>query len=615
MKSILTLIFLSGFFISGLGAVDINDESVDILKHSRIYVDRDNNQTIRTITRADAQFTAHQKAFIILGTDHKYPLWITFTLTNPSETTQHRVLSLDDMQIETITLYTEESNGSFSEAYAGTLHREAFRGVRMPHFDIALPPRTTKTFYLKIQSPYFPLYFKVIVSTKDFFLQEDIREHVVWAFTFAILMTILIYNFSLFALTKITIYFYYALHVLGLMTSKKFILGLMFYLLPMEDPWFAVKQAQSIVYFSAFGALTIILFTRHFLQTKQYPRIDSSLNYLLGAILLFTLLHNPDAPEFKLVATLFLFTIVYVMLVGIYALIRKNKYAKYFVFAWSLSLLAIIGAILQSVGAWDGKYLFAYYYETLMLTEVFLFSLAISRNINEINNEKEALSKRLINQKKNETIRLEKVVREKTKDLNDELENNQLLLQELNHRVKNNMQFITSLYALKLQESHDENLKENLRDVERKVLAMGEVHRMLTNSDIAHIKANDYFEKLITTIGESFELDAITFEFDINTDLKVEEAIYCGLIVNELITNAVKYAFNERGGVIRISLGEDETYKYLEVSDNGVGMPDTHESGFGKMMIEALTVQQLNGTIESTTENGTKIKIIFPKSA
>jgi two-component sensor histidine kinase len=174
------------------------------------------------------------------------------------------------------------------------------------------------------------------------------------------------------------------------------------------------------------------------------------------------------------------------------------------------------------------------------------------------------------------------------------------------------MQFITSLYALKLNDNNDEFIQEKLYDVERKIHAMSIVHQMLYNQkDIVNIDAKEYFEKVLQNIKESFELENITFELDINTFLDIEEAIYCGLIVNELVTNAIKHAFDSSGGIIKISLNSVNNGTLLEVSDNGVGKSANTKANFGEMMVESLATEQLEGKLQVVVDHGTHISLWF----
>jgi two-component sensor histidine kinase len=196
---------------------------------------------------------------------------------------------------------------------------------------------------------------------------------------------------------------------------------------------------------------------------------------------------------------------------------------------------------------------------------------------------------------------LNNLVNERTQSLNEALQTQKILLHELHHRVKNNMQFITSLYALKLYNSGDPKIDEKLKDIESKIKAMGHVHEMLyQQDDIEYIEAKLYFEKLINEISKGFDFKNISIKMD--TDhivLNAYEAIYCGLILNELIINAVKYAFESDGGEIVITIYVQDEKKVLEVADNGKGLKDEDfNRSFGLLMVKSLSVEQLKGSFE-----------------
>lgn len=272
-----------------------------------------------------------------------------------------------------------------------------------------------------------------------------------------------------------------------------------------------------------------------------------------------------------------------------------------------MMMVAMVFVFFSTEGIYDFLSYYPYTLETGIFLEAILFSFALADRI-------KILQKKLLVQQQSESQRLKSKVEAKTKDLNLALNEKEILLQELLHRVKNNMQFIISLYALKLEGAKEDEIPEKIKDVERKVLAMSQVHQMLyRQKNIHNIEASEYFKKIVQTIKDSFDLQEILFTYKIKSELEMEEAIYCGLIVNELVTNAVKYAFLDKKGEINIELIEDKKNKYLSVKDDGVGLKKDIKTGFGKIMIDALAINQLKGTIKTENNNGTKIKIQFPK--
>jgi len=614
MKIILKSIILFVLFIHYANAKAIinDDKKVIVFEKSEIYYDKSNQENIDTLIQKPELFQAYHKEYINNWLQNQYPVWIKFTLVNPTLNTLDRTLSFDEYFIEHIELYTTKDNIVLDKKLAGYKHREKFNGIIQPHFELELPPNTETTYYIKVFIPSYSTSFKATLSTYESFINEDIKYHLMLALFICILVTVCIYNFILFFLTKDSIYFYYALYILGILAAKRVHFLITLYIFPLEDPSVVQQEIDLIIYGTNFTALSMILFTQHFLHTKSYPKLHTSLNFFIGLILVHSVVTSPTFLTYNEIAVFYLFLMLYLFFIGFYALYKKNKNALYFIFGWGLSVFAWISITLNSMNIWNFRYDFYYLTELLIVIEVFLFSYVIAKNIKELNNDKMQLSQKLVEQKENENIRLEKEVNEKTAHLNEELKTNTILLQELNHRVKNNMQFITSLYALKLGDNVD--VQDKLQDVERKVLAMSQVHQMLyTQKNLNYIQADDYFETIIKNIQESFNQENIKFIYDIQINLNIEEAIYCGLILNELVTNAMKYAFAQNKGEIRIALSEDKDCKYLKVQDNGMGIQKDSKSGFGQMLIETLATKQLGGKISIDSTNGTTTEISFQK--
>jgi len=618
---VIVLIISVTSFSYGSILIDVSSEKeILLLSKSKVYFDKDNQENIETIILKPELFNIYNKEYINNGLENKYPIWIKFTLVNSSRSSINRVLSIDNLIIRHLTLYSIKNKKVLEIKKSGFLHREKFRGILQPHFQISIAPNTKQVYLLKVYSPTSPVSFKAVINTQKEFLSQDIFSHNIWIFVLTILIAVMFYNFLLFIFTKDMLYLSYSLYVFGIIIVRDFSYPFWLQVLPLHNINFINSFIQNEpalhVYSTNFIAFTMIFFTQHFLQTKQYQRLHTSLNILILIIVFHSVLSSSTFLPLSLVAPFYLILVFFLFFVGLYTLYKKNKNALYFIFGWSLSLFAWLILLLEGLQVWVVKYdLFYYSFQVLIIIEVFLFSFAIAQYIRRLSKEKEYLSQQLIIQKENENKKLESKVKEKTEHLDIELKKNNLLLQELNHRVKNNMQFTTSLYALKLDGLNDPKVRENLRDVERKVLAMSHVHQLLyVENEFNNVKANDYFKKIVSTIKQSFECENIKFICNVESNLKIEEAIYCGLIVNELVTNAIKYAFLEEKGEIVITLKEDELLKYLEVRDNGVGLKKKNNNGFGTILVEGLATKQLKGKLYINTTNGTEVKISFPKS-
>ncbi|WP_210726609.1 histidine kinase dimerization/phosphoacceptor domain -containing protein [Flavobacterium sangjuense] len=215
--------------------------------------------------------------------------------------------------------------------------------------------------------------------------------------------------------------------------------------------------------------------------------------------------------------------------------------------------------------------------------------------------------------------------------LNDDLETknhlldvknaeNELLLREIHHRVKNNLEVVSSLLALQSSQIDDPNTKDAMSESQNRVNSIGIVHQKLyQGTNLGAVEMKDYFLNLSESILDSFGVEQrIDLQLAMeNLDLDIDTAVPLGLIVNELLTNCIKYAFpNSEKGTITIKLHkQDNDILRLEIADNGVGKSGvTHGTGFGGQLVSLLT-QQLNGTMTEENQNGTKLIFDFKMKA
>ncbi len=205
-----------------------------------------------------------------------------------------------------------------------------------------------------------------------------------------------------------------------------------------------------------------------------------------------------------------------------------------------------------------------------------------------------------------------------TNDLINSVKEKNILLKEIHHRVKNNMQIISSL--LNLQISHVNNLESVniLKESQNRVKTMAMVHEKLyLTSNFNMINQSEYVSSLISGLMYSYSAqERIKTIIDVNpVDLNIETSIPCGLIINELVSNSIRHGFpNEMKGTIQVSLKPQGNNFELRVVDNGVGFPKDidfkNTSSLGLELVNNL-VDQLDGKIELVKNGGTEFKIIF----
>jgi two-component sensor histidine kinase len=231
-------------------------------------------------------------------------------------------------------------------------------------------------------------------------------------------------------------------------------------------------------------------------------------------------------------------------------------------------------------------------------------------------------------------IAMEQEVGERTQQLNitisdltrtkDELSSknneNVLLLKEIHHRVKNNLEVVSSLLALQSAKIDDPNMQKVMLASQNRVQSMGILHQKLYQGEhLAFIEMKNYLENLCINILDSYiETERIKVTIEMKEfELDVDTAMPLGLIVNELLTNSLKYAFpNGEKGNIELSIRElNENNFQLKISDNGVGKSldaKAKGTGFGSQLVDLLT-RQIDGQLIQDVSNGTMILIDFKK--
>ena len=204
--------------------------------------------------------------------------------------------------------------------------------------------------------------------------------------------------------------------------------------------------------------------------------------------------------------------------------------------------------------------------------------------------------------------------------LSRSLKEKELLLKEIHHRVKNNLQVVSSLLKLQTGYVKDENALDLLMDSQNRVRSMALVHQKLYQSaDFSEINFTEYLRQLSGHLLNSFKTNPEIVSIDISAEkleLGIDHAVPCGLIVNELISNSLKYAFPDgKKGTIIIDLRKSNNNEIiLTISDDGVGFPEginyRETQSLGLQLVNTL-VGQIDGNISMENHVGTTFRISF----
>ncbi|HKB86144.1 MAG TPA: histidine kinase dimerization/phosphoacceptor domain -containing protein [Ignavibacteriaceae bacterium] len=220
----------------------------------------------------------------------------------------------------------------------------------------------------------------------------------------------------------------------------------------------------------------------------------------------------------------------------------------------------------------------------------------------------------------NEELKKEVAQRKQAQEqINESLKEKIVLLREVHHRVKNNLQIVSSLLNLQAGYLNDKKILQVFKESQSRIRSMALIHEKLYQSrDLDKINFSDYIDSLIRDLFRTYrsQLNNIDIRCEAGQIfLEIDQAILCGLIINELISNSIKHAFKDRnqGNIIVRLSNEGEDYQII-VEDNGIGFPadiDIENSEtLGLQLVTSLTAQML-GKLEINSNNGTIVKISF----
>lgn len=255
------------------------------------------------------------------------------------------------------------------------------------------------------------------------------------------------------------------------------------------------------------------------------------------------------------------------------------------------------------------------------LSELFIKPEKISLlNRDELEKEVQARTDALL--KSNKLLQLEIDQRKSAENrMKDSLKEKEILLKELHHRVKNNLQIISSLIYLQTRKINEEKINILLNEINSRILSMSLIHENIYKSDkYNEINFNDYVQTLVHELLSIYKNVKNNIEIKIKISdifLDIDKSILSGLIINELVMNALKHAFPEnRDGTIFIKMKNDVNGYNLSIKDDGVGIPEDFNieksKTLGLQLVNNL-VKQLNGTISIHSNKTTEFKITIPK--
>lgn len=531
---------------------------------------------------------------LTFGYDSKHNVFIKFDIKNNSNETINQVLVSKNTLVSKIVLYDNKGKELDKKGFLQESKNKNLYSV----FPISLKPYEHKVYYLSFESPMTTLIINLDILEKSEFDRWYLKNLLFISMFFGGMLALCIYNIFVYFATSEKAYLFYTLCILATTFHHSAYTGILFLFTNIDYTFLVFKYSAIVV---SLPMYFLGLFSKYYLETKKFNKINQIINFFLFIIPLswiFFMLFPEYSKLRNLLSFIFLF---YLLCIATYLAYCQIKQSYYVIAGWSLFFLSGILMVLSSSGTYNIFNRYPYIVEILLFAEAILFSIALSNKIRTLQTQVIILKN-----KKEQELKLE--VAEKTKKLSSSLKEKQFLLKELNHRVKNNMQMILSLVRLQANNSDSEKLTSVLITIEGRISALGHLHELLyTQDDISTIKASDYFELLIDDLvsGHYIESEKMNFNFNLKGSIPVNQAIYCGLIINELVTNSLKHAFKDGNGEIKVWFEETIDKYILKYSDNGIGFELNNTSdSLGMTILTTLAEDQLEGELIIDTHNG-----------
>ena len=564
--------------------IDENLTQMELLDKAYLFKDTTDKLTFKEVKTQ--KFEAIDKKRLNFGYAYDTTLWIKFTLKNNSKKRQKKKISFQTAEV--IKLYDGE------EVFTQKNYRDTVR----PTFELLFEPYEVKTYYVEAYSKVKVLRARLTLYSQEEFVRNEFRYITALIIFVTALGIMFFYNLLLFIVTRDNLYGYYLLYLIALLLFQLTLFNI--FSLYVSSTAFHLFLIKSTLFPLIFLIFSITLFSIKFLNMFKFPKLYKVLKlYLyLAPILAIVSYNNWIINTF---VVLLILSPWFLIVIGgaFWAWYKGEGQAKYYIFGWSFFFVVAILTLLLTFGmlSISNDFTLIYFYIATFIVETLFFSLSITHKIELL--------------KQNEEQKLKLLVAQKTQKIETMLEQKELLYQELNHRVKNNIQMILSLLTLQIGDTKLQETKEELTATKNRVNSLlGLYDKLYLDSSEREVDTYIYLENIVQTVQQTFN-NSITISLDIKHELNSSELIYCGLIVNELVTNSFKYAFDDNGH-INISLRKSTNQICLEISDNGYGFKKSNNKSLGIEIVKALVYKQLLGMMDiNSSDSGTNIVIVW----
>ena len=549
-------------------------------------------------------------------------VWLKVTFSNSSDTAMTKVVKFLDIRLDQLDMYDASGQLLRSEGDRIPFNQRRHKDAQIA-VDIEAEPLTNEVLYINLLNED-RADASYLVYDQEAYKEHLITKKMVHAFFFGALVIMLLYNFVLYLFIRESVFLLYVLYHTALLVVMLYYNGIVSEYFYAEDAGINGGNVPRVWMF-----LAVILateFLRSFLQVKEHtPRLDKALvGFIVLNITLMILesfgitqmIHPQIGVIFMMPLSIFLLFVA-----SYHAVVKKRVIAVFYVLGWSIMMLSIIITGLLSLGWIPRNDVTSYIFQIGSFIEVALLSMGLAYRYNEKRDEIIEKDRALKSINEN----LEATIKERTVELDKEvkytkslLDDREILFKELYHRVKNNLQMLTSLLSMQMKRVDDENSKGVLQDFIGRIKSLALLHEKLQSSNqLDRISMQEYLRSFLEEVKNANPF--VNLEFDLqsqNIYLKIDQVTPIGLIVNELTSNSFKHAFdNVEKPKITVHLKEiNDTHLELFYSDNGSGASSLNNSkSLGTVLIDTLGKSQLKGEITIKMKPSLSYSIVFPK--
>ncbi len=580
--------------------VDQNTSSVPILKQCEVFLDSYPPLSKKEVEKQ--QFHPIDTDVINLGISPNSTLWVRCRFTNTTSKPLTKTLENENSEIEQLTIY--DGNKTILE---GQFYKQASAYFTNPNYTFTLQPNESKTLLLSAHSEISNFIVKLVLWNTEDFIHYAYKHLIIIFSFFAIILTLLLYNLILYFFTLSKVYLYYVLYLIGVLFFESCNLGIaQLYFFNDALNIFITKGTMTYI---VLLVMPMILFTMEFLNTKRFAKIHFWLKFYLYLLPIIALLSYDNILFDLNTMVIFLPLSILMISAGVYAYLKGTTEAIVYLLGWSFIIISLTLSVLQSLGMINLFEHFRYINEVAFALETFIFSIALAYRIKNLNKQKEILNEQLLVMQKSEQLRLQNLVEQQTHKLQASLEEKEILFKELQHRVKNNLSMVISLLELQIHNAVSQDTQKELTITCNRINSFAKLYELLyLNENSIQIPTRNYFEEIVKTIEVNFNKH-VDVLYDIRINISLQDSIYCGLILNELVTNSFKYAF-EKTGFIEISVYKEDDTIYMSVYDNGKGYTQQpNGSSLGLTIVETLSKKQLRANLSIENTKGTRVTL------